>query len=171
MTNLQNEIDTELTSLDKSLKVVSGKSVGFKNWEPRKGQGASSSSSNTKDSSSEVMGTTTKSSSSDIMQTAAQSGNSKIKKQTLRKSEAMLKKLDRLKVSSKRGRPKKKQEKPKANRYFEIPHRYKLPPVETRGLKGRDLEAMLILETAENLGLSQVEDRDVTLQTIKNRIL
>lgn len=83
----------------------------------------------------------------------------------------MLKKLDKLRVTSKRGRPKKKQDKPKSNKFFEIPHRYKMPPVETRGLTGKELKAMLILETAENLGLSQVEDRDHTLEKIKKRIL
>lgn len=46
-----------------------------------------------------------------------------------------------------------------------------MPPVETRGLTCKELDAMLILETAENLGLSQVEDRNHTLEKIKKRIL
>lgn len=83
----------------------------------------------------------------------------------------MLRKLDKLKVSSKRGRPKKKQDKPKTNIFFKIPQRYKMPPVETRGLTGKDLEAMLILKIAENLGLSQVKDMDSTLDKINKRIL
>lgn len=63
----------------------------------------------------------------------------------------MMKKMDKVKVSSKRGRLKKKMDKSKINRFFEIPERYKIPYIDTKGLKGKDLEAMLILETGENL--------------------
>lgn len=43
--------------------------------------------------------------------------------------------------------------------------------IQTNGLSGKDLEAVLFLETAESLGLSQVMDRSETLAQIKIRIL
>lgn len=46
-----------------------------------------------------------------------------------------------------------------------------MPPIETYGLTGKDLEASLILETGELLGLTRVLDREDTLLKIKNRIL
>lgn len=86
-----------------------------------------------------------------------------------KKSLPLMKKLEKLKVSSKRGRPKKVKKQP--NKFFEIPERYKIPPIETKGLTGKDLEAHLILETGENLGLTSVKDRSESLKVIKSRLL
>lgn len=46
-----------------------------------------------------------------------------------------------------------------------------MPPIETHGLTAKELEATLILETGENLGLSAVHEREKTLEEIKLRLL
>lgn len=82
-----------------------------------------------------------------------------------------MKKLEKFKVTSKRGRPKKRNIQNKANKFFQIPERYQMPAIDTKGLQGKDQETMLILETSENLGLSQVYSRERTLKEIKTRLL
>lgn len=88
-----------------------------------------------------------------------------------KRSKILMTKLEKLKVSSKRGRPKKKKDNSMViNKYFKIPERYKLMLVVDRGLTCKDLEAVLILKTGENMGLLPIQDRDKSLEVIKRRL-
>lgn len=83
----------------------------------------------------------------------------------------LLNKLEKLKASAKRGRPRKNPVQKKSNRHFESQERYKIPPINTRGLSGKELEAALTLETRENLGLTLAQERNEALSSIKQRLL
>lgn len=89
------------------------------------------------------------------------------------KDSRLITKLEKIKVTSKRGRPRKIKER-KINKYFQIPERYKssnVTPINTHGLSGKELEAAQILETGELLGLYPVSDRNEMLKKIQIRLL
>lgn len=90
------------------------------------------------------------------------------------KDSRLITKLEKIKVTSKRGRPRKIKKERKINKYFQIPERYKssnVTPINTHGLSGKELEAAQILETGELLGLYPVSDRNEMLKKIQIRLL
>lgn len=141
-------------------------------WNHRKGSNTESSGSLHDSATSPDM--VNGSSSSSLCQNVQPAPNAKNKSglfSVSRKGSAMLKKMEKLKVTAKRGRPKKlKGSKQSENKFFTIPKKYQMPPLDTKGLTEKELEAMLVLETAENIGLSQIQDREETLLKIKERL-
>lgn len=87
-------------------------------WDIRKSQKSESGS--TSNSSSEVLTRKSSSSSSGTIQSIPKKGS------------AMMKKMEKLKVTTRRGRPKKHSVKPKENKHFLIPEKYRLFPIETK---------------------------------------